>query len=263
MISLSPLAQSWVWLMAWRDSRTNRRRLALTLSTITLGVAAVIAITPFEANVRAAIRDQDLVMSSRQPFSASTETLIQSLGGGQAREVSFSSMVYFPKNDGTRLAQIRALTGDFPYYGRPETVPVDAAQRFRSGPYAIVDRTLMLQFDTQVGDRVKIGSFAFEIIGTPKRAPGEAAAVSLAGPRVHIARKYLDQTELVQMGSRFRYKVYFKLPPSVDPARFREQHRAHLDRYHLMTEPVEERASSIGQTLDNLTQYLNLVGCLS
>ena len=109
MISLAPFNQPWVWSLAWRDSRTNRKRLALTLSTIVLGVAALIAITSFEANVRVAIQEQaksllgaDFVISSRQPFSPSTAALIQSLGGEQTREISFSSMAYFPKNDGTQ-----------------------------------------------------------------------------------------------------------------------------------------------------------------
>jgi hypothetical protein len=26
-------------------------------------------------------------------------------------------MIYFPKNEGTRLVQVRALSGEFPYYG--------------------------------------------------------------------------------------------------------------------------------------------------
>ena len=256
--------------MAWRDSRASRKRLLLTLSTSVLGIAALIAITSFEANVRIAIQDQaktllgaDFVISSRQPFSVETEALMRTLGGRQTREASFSSMVYFPKNGGTRLAQIRALDGIFPYYGRLETVPAHAAQRFQTGPYAIVDKTLMLQFDAQVGDAIKIGAFTFQILGTLKKAPGEAAAVSLAGPRLYISAHYLNQTELIQMGSRLRYKVYFKLPPSVDPARFRAQHLAHFERHRLASETVQERASSIGQTLENLTQYLNLVGFIA
>ena len=256
--------------MAWRDSRASRKRLLLTLSTSVLGIAALIAITSFEANVRIAIQDQaktllgaDFVISSRQLFSVETEALMRTLGGRQTREASFSSMVYFPKNGGTRLAQIRALNGIFPYYGRLETVPADAAQQFQTGPYAIVDNTLMLQFDAQVGDAIKIGAFTFQILGTLKKAPGEAAAVSLAGPRLYISAHYLDQTELIQMGSRLRYKVYFKLAPTVDPARFRAQHQAHFERHRLTSETVQERASSIGQTLENLTQYLNLVGFIA
>ena len=162
-----------------------------------------------------------------------------------------------------RLAQIRALDGPFPYYGRLETTPADAVQRFLTGPYAVVDHTLMLQFDAHVGDKIKIGAFTFEIAGALRKAPGEAAAVSLAGPRIYISRNYLEKTYLIQLGSRLRYKVYFKLPSSVDPARFREQHLKHFERHHLRSETVEERASSIGQTLDNLTQYLNLVGFIA
>jgi len=49
----------------------------------------------------------------------------------------------------------------------------------------------------------------------------------------------------------------------VAPARFREQHLAHFGRHRLASETVQERARSIGQTLENLTQYLNLVGFIA
>src|SRR5712691_3368931 len=86
---------SWLWKMAWRDSRGSRQRLLLVISAISVGMAACIAITVFDANVRAAVHNQarsllgaDLVLSSRQPFAAETEALLTALGGEQSREIS-------------------------------------------------------------------------------------------------------------------------------------------------------------------------------
>jgi putative ABC transport system permease protein len=48
----SSLNFKWLLLMAWRDSRRNRSRLFLFISSIILGIAALVAIYSFEYNLR-------------------------------------------------------------------------------------------------------------------------------------------------------------------------------------------------------------------
>src|SRR2546425_9302958 len=130
----------WTWQMAWRDSRKSRRRLLLCSTAIVLGIAALVAIGSLGKNLKQAIEQQakallgaDLVLHTRRTFSPEEEKLVQSLGGAQAREISFSSMIYFTQSQGTRLAQVRALSGDFPFYGQLQTAPASAAEEFRKG----------------------------------------------------------------------------------------------------------------------------------
>ena len=92
----------------------------------------------------AALLGADMSLASRQPFTPTTEALIDSLGGVQARQVAFNSMIYLPKTQSTRLAQIRALAGPFPFYGELKTAPAEAAQSFRTQPHALVDEALMV-----------------------------------------------------------------------------------------------------------------------
>ena len=89
----------WLWKMAWRDSRGSRQRLLLAMAAISIGMAAFIAITAFDATVRDAVQHQaksllgaDLVLSSRQPFTPETDALLATFGGEQAREISCTSM---------------------------------------------------------------------------------------------------------------------------------------------------------------------------
>ena len=65
------LAPSFIWKMAWRDSRSSRRRLLLFSISITLGIAALVAIGSFRHSLAQAIDDQaraligaDLVIES-------------------------------------------------------------------------------------------------------------------------------------------------------------------------------------------------------
>ena len=96
--------------LAWRDSRASRRRLALFSLSVVLGIAALVAIGSFSRNLRQAVEDQakgllgaDLVMESRDPFSAGLQSYVATLGE-VARDQMFSSMAVFPSAEGgTRL----------------------------------------------------------------------------------------------------------------------------------------------------------------
>src|SRR5256885_9503318 len=136
--SLKHLFEPWTWKMAWRDTRTSRRRLAVFSLSVVFGVAALVAIGCFRKSLEVSVDEQsrgllgaDLVIASRQPFSSTEEALFKSVAGEQSREVSFSSMIYFPQTGGTRLAQIRALGGGFPFYGAMDVTPTNAASEFR------------------------------------------------------------------------------------------------------------------------------------
>ena len=164
---------SWLALMAWRDSRRNRSRLFLFISSIILGIAALVAIYSLSSNLRQEIENQaagllgaDLEISHNKPFPPNIKSLVDSLGDRRSEERRFTSMIYFKKSGGTRLIQVRALGGEFPFYGELETTPVSAARSFRKGQQALVDQTLMLQYNAQVGDSIKIGEIAFVIEGT-------------------------------------------------------------------------------------------------
>ncbi|MGH2624990.1 MAG: hypothetical protein ACRDE7_15080, partial [Sphingobacterium sp.] len=72
--------------MAWRDSRKNRSRLLFFISSIVLGIAALVAIAAFGKNLKQEIDSQaasligaDLEVSSSKPLTVSAHKLIDSL----------------------------------------------------------------------------------------------------------------------------------------------------------------------------------------
>ncbi len=131
------LRLSWLCKMAWRDSRKNRSRLFLFVSSIIFGIAAIVAIYSFRNNLQkdadyqaATLLGADLVITGNDTVSAKSRPLYDTLGDRRSQECTFASMVYFPKDSGTRLVQVRALQGGFPYYGNLETIPVRAGRYF-------------------------------------------------------------------------------------------------------------------------------------
>ncbi|MGI9176168.1 MAG: ABC transporter permease, partial [Rhodothermales bacterium] len=213
---------AWTFKMAWRDSRGSRRRFVLFLSSMVLGVAALVAISAFGDNLRRAIDEEaktllgaDFSLEANQPFSPETEALIDSLGGRQSRRVTFPSMALFPKTGDTRLATVRAIEGDYPFYGAVETAPAEAARTYLDGADALVDGTLMTQFGVQVGDSVEIGRRSYRVAGELVKTPREASAAALFSPRIYIPRAQLDTT-LLATGSRADYEVYFQFEDGRD-----------------------------------------------
>ncbi|HEX9880842.1 MAG TPA: FtsX-like permease family protein, partial [Candidatus Binatia bacterium] len=234
------------------------------------GVAVLVAITSFSKNLEQTMDRQsrvllgaDLAIRSRQPFADETVALLASLGGEQARQVSFASMVYFPESGATRLATVRALEGGFPFYGRLETEPENAAGTFRSGANAIVDDGLMLQFDVQVGNAIKVGAETFRIAGRLKKIPGETLAIGLVQPRVYIPMASLQETGLIRKGSIVTYHAFFKFDEGRDVRQLVKEIAPDLVRLGLRADTVERRKERLGGIMENLSRFLNLVGFLA
>lgn len=267
----------WLLTMAWRDSRRNRSRLLLFMSSIVLGIAALVAINSFGDNMQRDIDAEakkllgaDLVVESRFPFSDEVKHLLDSLTEQQSEEVSFASMILFPKNDGSRLVQVRALEGDFPYYGAIETTPPPAGENFQQQQTALADNTLMLQFDANVGDSIKVGQITFPLSGSISKVPGQPGITATVAPPVYIPLSSLEASGLLQKGSRVNYKRYVKFAEGTDVEALVEREiKPLLEEEDVRFDTVEERKQEIGDNYSNLTGFLNLVafvalllGCL-
>lgn len=255
----------WTWIMALRDARRRIKPMLLAMTCVVLGVAAVVASFSFRDNLQTSVQARaksllgaDLVLQSRQPFSPEAEELFGSIGGDQSRQLGFASMAFFPESGRSRLVEVRAVRGGFPYYGALETEPSSAAQEFRGAPNALVDETVMLQFGAGVGGRVRIGEQDFRIAGKLLKIPGESLAFSLLSPRVYVPLDHFDPTQLIQRGSLVRYRVFFRLPPEIDPDQLARRLAPELARLNLEADTVSRRAATIARFTDNLSRYLQL-----
>ncbi len=259
----------WVVRMAWRDSRGSRRKMLLFVSSMVLGVAALVSINSFGDNLRRAIDSEaesllgaDLSFESRRPFSDEMETIIDSLGGRQSRRISFSSMAYFERTGSARLATVRAHKGKYPYYGEIETEPAGVSRSYLNGPNALVDGTLMQQFDVQIGDSVRIGRVSYRVAGKLVQTPRETAAIMLFSPRIYIPLEHMDET-LLERGSRAEYEVYFRFDDGRDADAVADELRADLREARVSTDTVREERENWDQSLTNLYRFLGLVGFMA
>jgi len=259
--------------LAWRESRTARRRLALYMSSISLGAAALVAIDSFAANMTASVREQarallggDVSLTSREPLPAQVEQLIDSLAASGVRvtEVTgFASMALIPRSGLTRLASVRAVGEGYPFYGEITTEPPGRWALLQRGHHAIVDPSLLVSLDARLGDTVTLGTGRFVIVATIRDVPGEPGIAASIGPRVYIPNRYLGETGLLVFGSRAEYETLFRLPPELSTPRFvaRFSKRLTGDRIRLRT--VADNEYNLTESIEQLRDFLGIVGLIA
>ncbi len=262
-----PIQFGWLLQMAWRDSRKNRSRLFLFISSIVLGIASLVAIYSFGFNLRHDIDNQaaelvgaDMVISGNKPVSPQIQALIDSLGDRKSTQRSFVSMVQFTKNQGTRLVEVRALEGAFPYYGSIETTPLSAATTFRKNKQVLADRNLMLQFNAHPGDSLKIGNVTFAIAGILEKAPGQTSLAASVAPVVYMPLAWLQETGLMQRGSRINYSYYIKYDRQENIEKLTTKIEPRLDKEDLNLQTVASQKEQTSRSFEDLTRFLALVG---
>jgi putative ABC transport system permease protein len=262
-----------IWSLAWRESRTARRRLLLYMSSISLGVAALVAIDSFSANIVQSVKDQsrslmggDVSFNSSKPFPPAVDSLFDSLshhGFSFARLTTFPSMAVVPRNSGTRFAQVRGVTDNYPFYGGVTTEPAGRWSLLTQGPNAIVDPSILTSLNARIGDTLRLGFGTFTIVATIKDVPGAAGIAEMLGPRIFIPAKYVAETQLLVFGSTADRTVLAKLPPGMDPDKFVKPFKKRLDDQQVRTRTVTQTEMSTQDAIENLTDFIAIVGLVA
>lgn len=241
------------------------------MAAIIVGVAAQVSITSFRANLNSSIESQakellgaDLEVDRNAPFQPELQEVLDSLGGEVSTALEFNSMVFFPENGNTRLSQISAIEGGFPFYGELITEPASAASAFQENGSALVDEPVMRLFNLQPGDSVKIGQLTYKIEGAIIEIPGQPVAASFFGPRVFIPKENVEETGLLQRGSRLEYVSWHKFPEGTDMVSVEERLRDLRGQgIRFGFDTVEEREEEVGEAILYLSNFLNLIGFIA
>lgn len=255
---------------AWRDSHQNLGKLILFMSSIVLGIAALVAINAFNYNVSNDIDEQaasllgaDIAVSGNREASEVVLTALDSLPGARAREVDLLSMAYFPQIDESQFVRINALEGDFPFYGKLQTEPHGARTLLQETRQALVEESLMLQYDLNVGDSMRLGRATFHIGGRLKNAFGRAGISGSFAPTVYIPLADLEATGLIQRGSLVTYKYYQKVPPGFDTEAWQDARKQAFRTENMRIETVTDRKEDLSEAFEGLNTFLNLVALVA
>ncbi|HEX3866190.1 MAG TPA: ABC transporter permease, partial [Gemmatimonadaceae bacterium] len=261
--------------LAWRESRTARRRLLLYMSSISLGVAALVAIDSFSSNVIQSVHDQsrallggDIQATRNAAPTKAVDSLLDSLrrvGIPSVTATNFMSMALVPRNGGTRLVQVHAVSPGYPFFGTIVTDPARAWSTLQQGRNILIDPSLGVSLNANLGDSITLGHATFIITGVLKSVPGDVGISAAIGPRVYIPERYVGETGLLVFGSRAEYETLFELSsqrmaPNLFIARFS---RRVLNGTNGSMRDAGYNESRLASAIDQLHDYLAVVGLVA
>ena len=260
--------------LAWRESRTARRRLLLYMSSISFGVAALVAIDSFSANVTQSVHDQsralmggDAAVVSRQAFTRSVDStlafLVDRAGIRIERQTNFPSMVANPRLLTTRLVDVRAVSSGYPLYGAIVSAPADAWQGLHRGRNLIVDRGLLVTLSASIGDSLTLGNATFRISGVIQSVPGDVGIAAVVGPRVYVSSLNLPATGLLAFGSRASYEAVVKLPTTLSAESFQRLYDRQFRAAGARIRTAGRNEERLSNTIDQMSDFLALVGLVA
>ena len=262
-----------VWRMAWRETRGAWRHVALFVTCIALGVAALVGVGTFATNLERtlgrearALMGGDVELRSARPLGAPARNELEDLrrSGAVTTEIrELAGMARSPRDGRSALVELKAVGARYPLYGRIETEPARPLDELLAGSGALVEAPLLDRLGVSVGERIVVGSATFTIRGVVRREPDRAGGLLTLGPRVLIADDALEATGLVQFGSRVRHRALLRLPEGTPAAGVRDDLARALDDPAIRVVAFDEAQSGLKRFFAQLTTYLGLTGLVS
>ena len=259
--------------LAWKESRTARRRLLVYMSSIALGVAALVAIDSFADNLTTSVREQsrallggDVALTSRAGFTPRADSIVDSLarrGFTVARVTSFASMGAITRTDATRLVQVRGVSPTWPIYGTVRSTPANVLPRLHAERAVLVDPGLLVSLGAQVGDSLSLGYATFVIAGTLDEVPGDPGVVAVIGPRVFVGDRWLAETKLLGFGARAEYEALLKVPKGTLPVPWAAQVKPVLDKEKVRVRTAAQSEAGLTRAIEQLGSFLGLAGLVA
>ncbi len=266
-----PDSRSSLFGLAWRESRSTRRKLLLYMSSISLGVAALVAIDSFAGNITRSVREQsraliggDIVFSVRNGWTPASDSLLAEFaarGATITKQTAFASMAYARRTNATRLAQVRAVGEAYPLYGTITTRPPGQWERLPEGRNVLLDPALMIGLDAKVGDSISLGYQSFEIIGALDQVPGNPGIANAMAPRLFMSDRHMAGTGLLITGSRGDFDAYARY--AGDPDALVKEKKAELDSAQVRARTIRQQETNITEGITELSNFLGLVGIIA
>src|SRR5690625_5899511 len=105
----------------------------------------------------------------------------------------------------------------------------------------------MQQYGVQIGDTIQVGNQRIPVAGELISVPGEAAAFSLIGPRVYLPQRVIEESGLLDRGSRVTYKSFFQIEEPEELASITEAFRP-LGREHRVRTETDRKSTRLNSS---------------
>ncbi|MGB6157571.1 MAG: FtsX-like permease family protein [Acidobacteriaceae bacterium] len=260
--------------IAWRELRAGKAKFFFVLLSVAIGVAALTGVRGFSTSfARTLLEQARSIMAGdlsarmfRQATAAESQQLdalaSEKSGLGVRRTVVTEtvSMAMVQGDPVPLLVTLKAVDpAEYPFYG---AVVLSTGQDLRTAltdDTVVVDDNLLVRLRAKVGDPLKIGGRWFRIAAVIEKEPDRMTAGVGLGPRVMMTRRAMDETGLLQPGSRATERYLFALGDKLKVADVRAQIEKILPDAQVTD--FRETSPTLTQGVDRATGLLSLI-CL-
>src|ERR1700744_4920168 len=220
--------------IAWRELQASRMKFLFVIMSVSIGVAALTGVRGFSDSFQSTLPGEaPTIMAAdrsarmfRQP-TVQEQQQLDSLGshGIQRTQVAETvSMVSSPGDPVPLLVSLKAVDPQkYPFYGTVDLQPAGNLRQVLTDETVVVTEDLLIRLHTQVGANLKIGDNIFRIAAILAREPDRMSSGMGLGPRVMMTQSALQQSGLLQQGSRSGERFLFKLPANSNIATVRSR----------------------------------------
>ncbi len=257
------------WRMAGREFSTGEYR--LTIFALIIGVTAVMSLSLTASRIERAMLSQaadmiggDLVVRSSEWNDDLLEQNAIEANLNYSLSVSTISMV--GNNDEFLLSSIRGVDDNYPLKGKVtfknDLQGQSVQEKSRPTPgTAWVDKRLLDRLNVEIGGQVDVGYTSLTITKILEIEPDRGGNFYSFYPRLLFNRADLEQSQLIQPGSRAFYKFMLAgSPDSID--QWRSQTEPDLKSYQRLLDP-QSGQTRISSNLERAGAFINLGSLMS
>ena len=259
--------------LAWRLMIRDWKSGELTV----LGIALVIAVTSLTAvafltdrvghavELRAAESlAADLRLGSSQPLPDSYTEMAEQAGLQTASMITMPSVVF--EGDRSTLSAIRAVTSAYPLRGRLKTASkllatADETEEIPAAGEAWATTRLLARLGADTGSTITVGKTSLMITRVLDFRPDQGWQFVDLAPTLLINQTDLEDTALIQPGSRVSYRLLFAGPRAAINSFKPELEKLLADGEQLSD--IEDANPQIRSAMDRAGRFLNLASLVS
>ena len=263
------------------ESRGAKRRMLFFVLCIAIGVGAVMTVKSFSNLVGETIQGQakgllsaDLAIKGsweqsqkdlkyqKNILPAETEFLF-------IKELHGMAQFKNPERDGkqasliTELKTIPLKGPQYPFYGEFKSQPEKPLQELLINKGAVVDPSFLLKTGLKQGELFSLGKINLRINGVVLSEPDRISRAFSIGPRVFISHTSLDQSGLVQPGSRVKHRTLIRLPHSFDLEKAQVLLERGLTDKSISVRTYKDMQSSLSGAIERMGNYLGALGVIA
>ncbi|MBU2648714.1 ABC transporter permease [bacterium] len=272
-----------IWIrLALKELMNNKRFSLFFILNLSIGLVGFIALnsfnyslhTHFQRNLRDMMTADFILRSSRALKAEESAMLDGALAKGFSRsqQVRFFSMV--SSGNQSRLAEIIAIDRQYPLYGRivlekkgisnPDVIQAGLASQ--AGVW--ISRNVAVNMGLKIGTIIRIGQKNFQVDDFITEDPDSTVTSIEFAPRFYISREQIEDTGLIQFGSRINYLIFYRYPEGTDIPRITEPLKQELKEYYKGASEITIYDSrrvnrQLGRIINNFTGYMGLVGIVA